>query len=230
MRSKLLFMLAIIMAIVTTILFFNYTSQIDTEEVVQQEMVQVVRAIETIAEDQMIDAALLEVVKVTKDNVHPNAITEIADVQGNYSIATLAQGEILATHHVKDQETEKVLVSRKVSEGYRAVSVDAPRVESAELVTNLIEPEDYVSIVFTEIVENDDQEEWVSELIFSNVRVLAVGRKMDRPVNDVSNYIEYNAITLEMTPEDAVDLINANNNGDLHFILHSSISAPETEE
>jgi pilus assembly protein CpaB len=230
MRSKLLFLLAIIMAIVTTILFFNYTRQIETEEVAQQEMVQVVKAIETIAVDEMITDTLLEVVKVTKENIHPNAITEIAEVQGNFSTASIAQGEILATHHVKDQETEKIFVSRKIREGYRAVSVNAPRVASAELVTNLIEPEDYVSIVLTEDVMNDDQEEIVSKQIFANIRVLAVGRKLDRPVDDVSNYVEYSALTLEMKPEDTVVLINAYNRGTLHFTLHSSISAPETEE
>ncbi|GGM30615.1 Flp pilus assembly protein CpaB [Paraliobacillus quinghaiensis] len=224
MRSKFAFLLAIIMGIITTILFFNYTKQLETEEVVEQETIQVVKASETIPEGQVITTDLLDLVTVTKENIHPKAVIETAEVKGKYAAAVIEQGEILLNHRVKSQQEEKVLVSRKVKPGFRAVSIGTPRVQSVESVTNLIEPEDYVDIVFTEIDENEEVQ---TEQIFSNIRVLAVGRKMNTPINEQSTYVEYSAVTLEVTPSDAIRLINASNRGMIHFTLHPSIKEEE---
>lgn len=224
MRSRIVFLLAIVMGIITTILFFNYTKQLETEEIGEKETVQVVKAIETIAEGQIITTDLLELVTVPKENIHPKAVTETAAVEGKYAAAVIEQGEILVSHRVKSQQEEKVLVSRKIKPGYRAVSIGTPRVQSVESVTNLIEPEDYVDIVLTEIDESDKPQ---SAQIFSEIRVLAVGRKMNTPVNEQSTYVEYSAVTLELKPEEATRLINASNRGMIHFTLHPKIKEEE---
>lgn len=224
MRSRTIFLLAILMGVITTILFFQYINQTKTAAVVQDEMVQVVRAKEKIEEKQILTTDVLEVVQVPKVNIHQQAIKELSQVEGKYAAATIETGEILLAHQLKDQEKEKLLVSRKIQEGYRAVSTGATVVQT---VSNLIEPEDYVDIVLTETVKVEGKEEIHSTPLFSNVRVLAVGRKMNAPVeNDLTTYVEYSAITVELKPEDATKLINASAKGNIHFTLNPSLIAP----
>ncbi|WP_156290348.1 Flp pilus assembly protein CpaB [Oceanobacillus salinisoli] len=223
MRSKIIFPLALVMGIITTILFFSYIKPFHSEEVIQQKTIEVVKAKERIAENQIISSDLLEVVTVTEENIHPQAVRSIADVEGKYTDGVIEQGEILIAPRFKDQQEEKVYVSRKVKDGYRAVSVEANIVET---VTNLMEPGDYVDVAVT-FVKGDKVE---TEKIFSGVLVLAVGRKMDAPVNDESTYTEYNAVTLELKPNEAVKLINAHEKGNIHFTLHPSTIPPGEEE
>lgn len=209
------------MGIITTVLFFNYTKQFETKEVVQEQpMIQVVKAKEKIAENQLITKEVLEVVNVPEENIHPQAVTDVKQAAGNYTSSVIEKGEILLTHRIKKQENETLIVSRKVKEGYRAVSVGTNMVQS---VTNMIEPEDYVDVILT---KKDDKDKNPSEQIFSNVRVLAVGRKMKAPVNGKSTYVEYSAVTLELKPEQALALVNASAKGNIHFILHPSVIQP----
>ncbi|MFD1037352.1 Flp pilus assembly protein CpaB [Virgibacillus byunsanensis] len=216
MRSRIIFLLALIMGIITTILFFNYTKQYETEEVVQQqETVQVVQTKEKIAENQVITAEVLKVVNVIKENIHPQSVSEISEVEGKISTAVMEQGEIVVAHRVKDQQDENLLLSLKIQDGYRAVSIGVNHVQS---VTNMIEPEDRVDVFLT---ETNDDDEIISEEIFSDIRVLAVGRKMNPPQNE-STYSEYSAVTLELEPNDANMLINASATGNIHFTLHPS--------
>lgn len=231
MRSKVIFLLALIMGLISTLLFFNYTTQLKKDGNVQQETVQVIRTTTMIAENQLISAEMLEVAHVAKENIPPQAATDIAELVGKYSSATMEQGEIIVLHRVKSQQEEKLLLSRKIQEGYRAVSVGTPEPQSVQSVSNLIEPEDYVDIYFTRTTLIDGKEEMRSEQLFSNVRVLAVGRKMNPPVTEgEATYVEYKNITVELKPDDAAKLIGAISKGSIHFTLHPSIISSDEEE
>lgn len=224
MRSKMLFLLAIIMGLVTTVLFFHYTNQLAAGETLEPETVQAVQVAAPVAENQLLTADMLKVVEVVKDSLPPQAATELAEVEGKYTTAAVEAGEILVTHRLKDQLEETRLVSRKIQQDQRAVSVNGFLVQS---VTNLIEPEDFVDIVLVHTTKDD---KIVTKQIFSHIRVLAVGRKMNLPANEEAAYQEYETVTVELTPEDAVKLIDANAKGTLHFTLHSSVIAAEEEK
>ncbi|MBU9714009.1 Flp pilus assembly protein CpaB [Evansella tamaricis] len=218
MRSKMVFFMAIVMGVITTVLFYQYIQGAgQSQEVfVEEEMAEVVVAAEPIMGNQTITAEMLGKKEVTKASLHPNTIMEMDDVVGKFSTTLIESGEVLLSHRFKGEQEEKQFVSRKVQEGYRAVSLGADFIRS---VSNLIEPEDYIDVIFTETIE----EEVISEIILSKVRVLAVGRKMNPPSSEDS-YIEYNSVTLELQPSDAAILVNASQRGSLHFMLHSSIN------
>ena len=227
MRSRTILLLALIMGVITTVLFFNYTKETKTAATVQEETVQVVRAKEAIAENQIIHADVLEVVDVPNINVHPQTVKDISDIEGKYASATIEKGEILLAHQFKDQKEEATFISKKIKEGYRAVSIEIPFEQS---VSNLVEPGDLVDIVSNKTVNVNGKDQVISEQIYSHVPVLAVGRKMKASDNEQDTYVEYSTITLEMKPEDTVELIQASENGTIHFTLNPSVFSNAEEK
>ncbi|MCD8508808.1 MAG: Flp pilus assembly protein CpaB [Bacillus sp. (in: Bacteria)] len=225
MRSKIVLLLALIMGIITTVLFFQYIREAgQAQEVIQQEveMAEVIVAVQTINENHTLTEELLGVKKVPKESMHPNTVTDMDEVIGKFTTSMIETGETLLTHRVKSDEEEKQFISRKVSDGNRAVSIEVNFVRS---VSNLIEPEDYVDVILTEDIED----EIVSIIIQSKIRVLAVGRKMNPPTAE-EGHVEYSSLTLELSAADATSIVNASHRGTLHFILHSSINREDDLE
>src|SRR6056297_1157695 len=110
MRSKMIFILAILMGIITTVLFLNYTKQFETTDVAGPPMVEVVKAKDKIVKNQLISAEVLEVVNVPEENIHPQTVTDVANATGKYATANIEEGEILLAHRVKDQQEESEVV------------------------------------------------------------------------------------------------------------------------
>lgn len=92
----------------------------------------------------------------------------------------------------------------------------------------MIEPEDWVDVVYTETIDNGSGEQTVSRMLLENVRVLAVGRLMIES-STKEDYVEYSSVTLELLSPDAVKLIQASERGTLHFILRSRIIPADKE-
>ena len=141
--------------------------------------------------------------------------------------STIEKGEILLSHQFKDQKEEAIFLSKKIKEGYRAVSIEIPFEQS---VSNLVEPGDFVDIVSNKTANVDGKDAIISELIYSNVYVLAVGRKIKASENEQGTYVEYSTITLEMKPEDTVPLIQSSENGTIHFTLNPSVFSNAEEK
>jgi pilus assembly protein CpaB len=225
MRSKFIFLLAIIMGVVTTVLFVQYMDKSQVVETSQPvKTIPIVRAVEPIPENSVILSEMLEVVEVPEENIHPKAVDELERVVGKFAVDPIEEGEIILSHRIKDQKDESEFVSRKIKEGYRAVSIGATIDQS---VTNLIEPEEYVDVIYTPHPEYAKGER-VAEIILSNVRVLAIGRRMITPSDEP--YVEYAQVTLELIPNDTVKLITGYETGKLHLTLHPTIKAKDAED
>lgn len=236
MQSKLLFLLAIFMGVITTAVFF-YSSQSETPEPTESvPMVDVVVLAEDVEENQRITEEHIQYQSVPEDQVHPSAISSFEDVQGKFATADMVTGELLLSHRLKSSQEEQAQVSRKVNEGHRAISIGVDIVRS---VSNLIHPEDYVDVIFTYERDEDtpgnnrlrgqsenllDQME--SVLLLEKVRVLSVGKRMVTQ-EDGTQAAEYSQVTLELTPEDSVAVVNAAEQGSIHLSLHSKITEDE---
>ncbi|PKR77267.1 Flp pilus assembly protein CpaB [Halalkalibacillus sediminis] len=233
MQSKLLFLVAILMALITTAIFF-YSTQNEATETDEEEipMVDVVVTTSAIQENQTITSEDVMLESVPEEQAHPSAIRTTEDAVGKFTTTTLESDEIVLQHRLKSDKDEQELISRKVQEGQRGVSIGTDMVRS---VSNLIDPEDRVDIIFTYSEEEESEEdeeadsEIITELLLENVRVLAVGREM------VSNsageeFAEYSSITLELTPEEAVGLVNSSERGTIHFTVHSRINQNDEED
>jgi pilus assembly protein CpaB len=219
-KSKMVLMLSLVMGIITTILFFQYMKQLNTEKVAitSVQTVGVVVAKEKIEKNEKISSEKLEIVQKSEKDVLPQTVKSLSDAEGKLATSMIEKGETILTHRLGSEQEEGVYVSRKVRDGYRGVSVG---VNINQSVTNLIEPEDEVDVVFTKIIKNKAKQDVPQSVILLNkARVLAVGRKMVTPENTKDPYVEYSSVTLELKPEDAVKLVNASEIGKIHFILN----------
>ncbi|WP_243354982.1 Flp pilus assembly protein CpaB [Bacillus litorisediminis] len=222
MRSKIILVLALIMGVVTTVLFFNYMKQFDIETVANQNLTTVVAAKEKIAKNEKITADKLMTIEVPSEGLHEQAILSMEGLAGQYATADIEVGEVLLDHRVQNEKEETIFVSKKVTEGNRAVSVGVNFVQS---VANLIEPEDRVDVLFTDTNVKDELGRVETVTLLREVRVLAVDRRMIETKDEAEPYTEYSSVTLELSPEDSVKLVNAYENGSVHLAIHSRIVA-----
>ncbi|MFF2446224.1 Flp pilus assembly protein CpaB [Neobacillus sp. NPDC058068] len=218
MKSKMVLMLSLIMGIITTFLFFQYTKQMKTEKTAAIQTVGVVIAKERIEKNEKISSSKLEIVQMPENSVLPEGVKTIPEAEGKLANSMIEKGEPVLSHRLGTEKEEGVYVSRKVKEGYRAISIG---VDINQSVTNLIEPEDEVDVIFSKITM-DPANNPVSQstILLKQARVLAVGRKMLTPEDTKEPYTEYSSITLELKPEDAMKLVNAKEEGKIHFILN----------
>ncbi|KIL37548.1 hypothetical protein SD71_02710 [Cohnella kolymensis] len=202
MRSKIILVAALLMGIVTTVLFFNYMKQYK-EAPAATDMVKVVAVKQEVRENTKLSAGMLQLVQVPTTSAHAHALTDPKQAEGKVSASDLAVGEVLLSNHLKDQKEEAQFVSKKVRDGYRAVSIGLNIVQS---VSNLIEPGDYVDVI---VSKRDKATETLnSSILLENVHVLAIGRRMVEADVD-TQYAEYAQVTFELQPSDAVKAINA---------------------
>jgi pilus assembly protein CpaB len=186
---------------------------------VNENLIDVVVAKETIKKNQIVQSGMLEIKQVPILGLHPQTVKQFEDVVGSYAISDIESGEVLLSHRVKSEKDETELVSRKVHEGYLAASVGLNIVRS---VSNLIEPEDYVDVLHTSPEQADRPA--ITTIVLEKIRVLAVGRRMIE-VDSENPYVEYSSVTLEIKPEDRIKLIHANETGTISLVLHSRQNA-----
>ncbi|HZG58586.1 Flp pilus assembly protein CpaB [Paenibacillus sp.] len=217
MRTKLVLALAIVMGMATTVLFYKYMSRFQAEAAVTEALVDVVVAAEPIARNERIGREQLTTARVPQLGLHESALTDPALAQGKLADANIAAGEPILSHRLKDEKDEALFVSRKVAEGKRAVSVG---VNFVQTVSNLIEPEDVVDVLAS---RPGPDNKMTTELLYEGIRVLAVGRRMIES-DEGDLYVEYSSVTLELDRDQAVRLVNADENGNIQFTLHSRVN------
>ncbi|MFC5469338.1 Flp pilus assembly protein CpaB [Cohnella suwonensis] len=219
MRSKLILIAALLMGVATTLLFFNYMKQYKEAPADDTEFVNVVAVKQDVRENTKLSSGMLEIIQVPMSGAHAHALTSPTEADGKVTASNLVAGEVLLANHLKDQKEEAQFVSKKVRSGYRAVSIGVNIVQS---VSNLIEPGDYVDVVFTK--KEKITEQVVSTELLKNVHVLAIGRRMVEAEADTP-YEEYAQVTLELQPADGVKIINADEDGDgmISLMLNSRI-------
>ncbi|MFS1511943.1 Flp pilus assembly protein CpaB [Chengkuizengella sp. SCS-71B] len=236
MRSKITLILAVVMGLVTTLLFYKYINDMNTSTEESTKFVEVVSSKQLIPENQVITNDLIELKKVPEGGAHPQAIRNTQEVVGKIALADFVSGQVILPHHIGSEAEESLFISRKITEGFRAVSIGVNFVTS---VSNLIEPEDIVDVILTseniEVISNPetgeriDNPEVSSEILLKEVRVLAVGRRMIESTTD-TEFVEYTSSTLELSPENALKLVNAANSGEIQLILHSRIDEEDVNK
>jgi pilus assembly protein CpaB len=207
------------MGIITTFLFFNYMKKFDTDVAISESMVDIVVAKDKIAANTKLNASLLEVRAMPEKGLHPQSVKEISELEGLYVTSPIEMGEPILVHRVQSELEEQLFVSRKVKDGFRAVSVGVNFIQS---VSTLIEPEDYVDVVFSEVISTNPTQV-NTNIILEKARVLAVGRKLVAKTDTSEEYVEYTSVTLELKPNEAVTLINASERGNIQFTLHTRL-------
>jgi pilus assembly protein CpaB len=219
MRSKMMIIISLVMGVITTYLFYQYMQQFDHEAATSENTREVVLATRLIKENERISPNDVSIQLLPQEGVHPQAVVNLSEIEGKFATSDIEKGELILNHRLQSNEEERKLISRKVTDGYRAVSIESNFVQS---VSNLIEPNDYVDVIFSEEVKTEADVVTKSKLLLKKVRVLAVGRRMIE-ASSAEDYIEYSSVTLELKPEETIRVIEASERGNLQFTVHSRV-------
>lgn len=151
---------------------------------------------------------------ITRAN-QPDAMTQLS---GSVARAPLMAGEPVTQQKLVRAGQGGVLAAI-LPAGMRAIST---RIKEETAVGNLILPNDRVDVILIRRVSGrGGKEEFVSDLLFGNVRVLAVGQEIETKEGKKSADGAANTATLELTGRQAELLALANSMGEISLSLRS---------
>jgi pilus assembly protein CpaB len=144
----------------------------------------------------------------------PNAIEELRD--------SVARAPMLAGEPVTPVKLVRAgeggVLAAILPKGMRAIST---RIKEETGVGRLILPNDHVDVILTRRSRGraGGAEEFVSDTLFRNIRVLAIGQLIE--AKDGKKLAEGNTATLELTPRQAEILALSNSMGEISLALRS---------
>jgi len=158
-------------------------------------------------------------------NIPPGAFRDKGEVVGRVVISTVQRGEPILDPRLAPVGTRGGL-SAVVPEGKRAMTV---RVNDVVGVAGFALPGTYVDVmVNTEAVgsRRRDDDRNISKIVLDRILVLAVAQEADR---DSTKPKVVNAVTLEVTPEQAEKLDLARSVGTLSLVLRNQTESVATD-
>ncbi len=224
-------LLALFLAVITAGALLYYLSRTGSKpvEIVKSE---VVVAAADIPENTVITADMLKLTSLPMESVLPNTYREAADIIGKTASNPIVEGEqIVAVRLVDVGSTESGSLAYAIQPGMRAITIGMGDTSSLKY---MIRPGDIVDLVAQYQIEgevlsaNGEVKEKTiptAKLLMQSIKVLAVDRVMQR-----SGLEQYTTLTLEVTPEQAVELSFSENAGLLRAILRSPVDTDTVEE
>lgn len=206
--------------------------QIVTTEVVQEAKTQILVARIPIGVGQRLDTESVEWQDWPEGAIRPEYVTISAMPEAPATLSgAVARFEIFPGEPIREAKlvrADQGYLSAVLSEGMRGVSVGVSAVSSAG---GFVVPNDHVDVVLTTASAAGQQ----SEVILSNVRVLAIGQRLgelgttggqedpNTPATTPTTFVDTTIATLELTPGQAETLINASTVGQLSLTLRSVV-------
>jgi pilus assembly protein CpaB len=162
------------------------------------------------------------------DSVTPSFITNAQGAEGMRSVSgAVARAPILAGEPVTRLKLVKAgdggVLAAILPSGMRAIST---QIKEETAAGRLILPNDHVDVILTRRLRGSgNQEQFVSDTLFRNVRVLAIGQQIETKEGKKSAEGSANTATLELTPRQAEMLALANSMGEISLSLRSIADA-----
>jgi pilus assembly protein CpaB len=143
----------------------------------------------------------------------PNALTEYS---GYIARAPILSGEPITENKVIKAGSGGILAAI-LPPGMRAIST---KIDEKTAVAKLILPNDHVDVILTQRKRSKGgNEDAVSDTLFRNVRILAIGQQIE--AKEGKKNAEGNVATLELTPKQSELLALANTMGEISLSLRS---------
>lgn len=168
---------------------------------------------------QPINETMIRTVSWPKDSLPPGTFTAPKDLDGRVVRASLTRGEPVLESKLAPVGTKGGL-SAVIGEGHRAITV---RVNDVVGVAGFALPGNYVDVIVnTQEPEKkaDTQQQSISKIVLEKILVLAVAQQVNR--DDTAPKV-VNAVTLEVTPEQAEKLDLARSVGTLSLVLRNQV-------
>ena len=163
-----------------------------------------------------------------QDNITPGFITKASGPNAMTQLSgAIARSPILAGEPITANKLIKAgqggVLAAILPPGMRAIST---KIKEETAVGRLILPNDRVDVILIRRLRNKSGgEEHVSDTLFRNVRVLAIGQQIESKEGKKSTEGAANTATLELTPRQSEQLALANSMGEISLSLRSIADA-----
>ena len=142
---------------------------------------------------------------------------KLDQVVGWVAITPIGVRETVTAHKLAPEGTGAGL-SAVIPEGYRAMTV---KVDDVVGVSGFIMPGSFVDVVAIIVPPSEQtKQDPISKIVLQNIKVLASGPKIDSPDNQ-REPSKVNAVTLQVTPEQAEKLVLAANQAKLQLVMRN---------
>lgn len=173
----------------------------------------IVVASQTIPMGQKILDSQIELADWPADRLPEEVFVEMAEVKGQVAAQTIYPGEPILRRKVAEHGAGSTL-SALISKNKRAVTV---RVNDVVGVAGFVLPGNNVDILATE--KSARNGEPTAKTVLQNVKVLAV----DQTTGNKDEPTVVRAVTLELTPEEAEELVEVQTGGAIQLALRNSL-------
>ncbi|MBN3805841.1 Flp pilus assembly protein CpaB [Paraburkholderia sp. Ac-20336] len=166
---------------------------------------------------QPLNPNLIRMVSWPSASVPPGAFADGKALDGRVLLTSLAPGEPVLESKLAPQGTKGGL-SAVIGAGHRAITV---RVNDVVGVAGFALPGNYVDVIVnTQEAGKADAQQSISKIVLEKILVLAVAQQVSR--DDTAPKV-VNAVTLEVTPEQAEKLDLARSVGTLSLVLRNQV-------
>jgi len=208
--------LALLSAIVTALLLFVFLSSLinfggtDTSKIVT--------AAQDIPANTLITQDMLETKDVPTDAILPGAISKISDVVGKALKSDIFVGEqIISAKIIVPGETSNGALSYAIEPGMRAITIG---VDATAGVAGMLRPGDHIDLMG----EYDVAGTVYTDLVAEYLNILAVDGVLSETGKTADgSSVAYSTITLEVTPQQAMEISMAAYSGTLRAVLRSPL-------
>ncbi|KAE8758658.1 Flp pilus assembly protein CpaB [Paraburkholderia madseniana] len=164
-----------------------------------------------------LNASLIRTVNWPTGSVPPGAFTDPKSLEGRVVRTSLGRGEPVIEAKLAPIGTKGGL-SAVIGEGSRAITV---RVNDVVGVAGFALPGNYVDVIVnTQEPGKSDAQQSISKIVLEKILVLAVAQQVNR--DDTAPKV-VNAVTLEVTPDQAEKLDLARSVGTLSLVLRNQV-------
>ncbi len=173
---------------------------------------------------QRISPEMIKIVDWPTGSVPHGAIDDPGKIQGRVVRSGLQRGEPILEAKLAPQGTQGGL-SAVIGEGRRAITV---RVNDVIGVAGFALPGNYVDIIVNTQKDADrtnNKDQNISKIVLERILVLAVAQEVSR---DETKPRVVNAVTLEVTPDEAEKIDLARSVGNLSLVLRNQVDPGDT--
>jgi Flp pilus assembly protein CpaB len=216
--NKKIIFITLILTIFTSLLIYVYITRSSNKTTDVVEYVNTYVAAKTLPPKYKIIDSDIKLVKIKKEDMNVNALTNPNDIIGKRVKESIMEGEQIVGGRLMDEK--KSTLSSSMPEGMRAVSLN---VQEQMIVSNLIRPGDFVDIIAS--FEKEEIEEAtqitifprVTKIILQNIEILSLGQ--DTVITDEKIKDTPKTITVAISPQDAEKLVYASEYATLRLVL-----------
>lgn len=205
--------LAVVVAIVASVALYNYLKGQEAKVKGAIATEKIVVAATEISTGTTIDATKIKVVDWPKATIPQGSFTSEEQVVGRIAIDRYLPGEPILEAKLTPKEGVGGILSYKIPEGHRAITVAVDQVAG---VAGFINPGNKVDVVLTVTPTGATQP--VSKIIPSlqNIPVLAIGQIVEQKEGKP---VVVPTVTVDVTPSQAEELALASSQGRLQLVL-----------